>query len=191
MDNIIIVPTLTIRQEHKHTHIYWLHMLGNKEEHGKCNFRLFWTTLSLSKNMQLEPYADVDMHKNILTADKVVYKCIVPMRLRLWETWPSSNESSSNEASLVATCAMAMTATDYMSKHRSNTIQSIEISDLLVCVNKRNDSHPLTKSAYFTHAFPVSSDASERSSSTAVFMIPQWPPVSNPAQLRITQPSCR
>lgn len=68
---------------------------------------------------------------------------------------------------------MAITATGDVSKHRSNMTQSTEISDLLISVNKRNNSHVLTKSAYFIHAFPVSSDASERSSSTAEPMIPQ------------------
>jgi len=43
----------------------------------------FVTTLSVCKIIQLEPCADADMHKNILTADKVVYKRIVPMRLRI------------------------------------------------------------------------------------------------------------
>jgi hypothetical protein len=82
-------------------------------------------------------------------------------------------KSSSNEASLAATCAMVMTTTGNVSKHRSNMIQSNEISDLLLCVNKRKNSHVLTKSAYFIHAFPVSSDAFERSSSIALPMIPQ------------------
>ena len=149
------------------------------------------TMLSLSKIIQLEPCADADMHKNIFVADKVVYKRIMPMRLQIWETWSSSDESSSNEASLAATCAMVITTTGDVSKHRSNMIHSTEIYVLLVCVNKRKNSHILTKSAYFIHAFPVSSDASERSSSTALPMILQWPPVSNPAQLRMTQPSCR
>ena len=111
------------------------------------------------------------MHKNIFTADKVVYKRIVPKRLQIWETWPSSDESSNNEASFAATCAMVMTATGDVSKDTSNMIQSTEIFDLLDCVNKRNNSHIYTKSAYFIHAFPVSSDASERSSSTAVRVI--------------------
>jgi len=40
-------------------------------------------TLSVSKILQLEPCADADTYKNIFTADKVVYKCIVPMKLQI------------------------------------------------------------------------------------------------------------
>jgi hypothetical protein len=60
-----LVPNLAIKQERKHTQTHWLHMLGDKEEHGECNFNLlFLTMLSLSKIIQLEPCADADMHKN-------------------------------------------------------------------------------------------------------------------------------
>jgi hypothetical protein len=30
------------KEELKHTHKYWLHMLGNKEQHGECNFNLLF-----------------------------------------------------------------------------------------------------------------------------------------------------
>ena len=84
------------------------------------------TTLSFAKILLLQSCAD----SQVFTANKVLYKRRVRIRLRIWETSTDSEDTSGNEASSSVTCAMSTVTTDDVSKHSCHVIQSTETFDL-------------------------------------------------------------
>jgi hypothetical protein len=121
------------------------------------------TTLSFAKILLLQPCAD----SQVFTANKVLYKRRVQIRLRIWETSTDSEDRSGNGALSAVTCAMSTVTTDDVSKHACHVIQSTEIFNIFAwwCQYRKNSTYHQVSLLQSRH--PGMSDVAERSFSTA------------------------